>query len=75
MDENKQKQTQPVQLEQQDIYLINVLGGQIQNTQAELQRLMQARDNLVSMLENKHCAIFNPQTGTFHYSVKETPEK
>jgi len=50
---------------QEELWALNVLTAAATNAQAELQRLVAARQSHIKLLEDKYRATFNEQTGQF----------
>ena len=63
-----------MQLTQEELWTFNIFNNQITNAQAELQRLMAARNSYIKLLEDKYDAKFDAQTGTF-IDNKDKPSK
>ena len=61
---------------QEELWALNVLTATTSNAQAELQRMIAARQAHVKLLEGKYNAIFNEQTGQFEPKAKsDTKDK
>jgi len=60
-----------VELTTEEIWLVNLVGGQVKNSQTELQRQMAAKDTLIELLEKKYDAVFNRATAEFEPKKKE----
>jgi len=52
-----------IELTQEEVYTFNIISNQITNIQAEMQRLIAAKDSYISLLEGKYNATFNKETG------------
>lgn len=65
-----------IQLTQQELSTWNLLNNTMAQTQAELQRLIAARDDYIAKLEAKYSANFDPARGRFipKDGAKEPPE-
>lgn len=55
-----------IQITQAELWTWNTLNSSIANTQAELQRLVAARDDYLHKLELAYNAKFDPKTGSFY---------
>lgn len=49
---------------QEEVWANNILNGQVTNAQAELQRIVAARDAFIRLLEDKYNAVLDGKTGT-----------
>lgn len=58
-------------ISQEELWAFNLLNGNIQNIQAELNRVIAARQAFISLLEQKYQAKFNSSTGQFEEVKKE----
>jgi len=58
-----------IQLTQEEVWTFNILEGSAKNAQAELQRMIAARDSYIGLLEAKYNAIFDRKTGTLEPKV------
>ena len=65
----------PIQISQEELWGFNVLDGQVRNTMAEVQRLQDARDSYIKLLELKYEAVFDSKTGTLEPKPKKSKEK
>ena len=54
-----------VQLTDEDVWLVNSNSINLQRAAEEYQRLQKAQENLIKMLEVKHGAKFDKDTGKF----------
>jgi len=52
-----------VKITEAEVWALNLLTGSIANAEAELGRLVAARNAYVALLENKYGANYNPLTG------------
>lgn len=52
-------------ISQEETWALSILTATAQNQQAELQRVMAARESYIKLLEDKYKATFDPQTGQF----------
>lgn len=50
---------------QEESWALSILTTTAINAQAELQRVISARDAYIKLLEKKYKAIFNPTSGEF----------
>ena len=55
---------------QEELWALNALTAVTTNAQAELERVVAARQAIIKLLEEKYKSIFNEQTGQFE--PKET---
>ena len=62
-----------IELTPEEVWAFNGLNGLAQNTRAELDRQIAARDALIKLLEQKYDAVFDVKTGTFN--LKEKPKE
>jgi len=62
-----------IQLKEQDVWLLNSVGANVNDAQQVLQRMAAAQASLIQLLEKKYKAKFNPQSGQFEEIKK--PEK
>lgn len=60
-----------ITLKHEEVYAFNILEGSAKNTQAELQRVIAARDSYISLLELKYNATFDPKTGQLNPKEKD----
>jgi len=60
---------------QEEQWALNVLTQATVNAQAELQRLVAARNSNIKLLEDKYNAVFNQQTGQFEPKPKKVKEE
>ena len=58
-----------IQLTQEEVWAFNILEGSAKNAQAELQRMIAARDSYIGLLEGKYNATFDPKTGQFELKI------
>lgn len=59
-----------VKLTEQELWAFNLLNSSATNTQAELNRMVAARDAFVKLLEIKYDATFDPSTGRLETKKK-----
>ena len=64
-----------IQISQEEQWALNILTQAAVNAQAELQRLVAARNSNIKLLEDKYNATFNQQTGQLNEKPKEKDEK
>lgn len=62
-------------IDQEEQWALNVLAQAAVNAQAELQRLIAARNSNIKLLEAKYNAVFNQQTEQFEPKPKEKDKK
>jgi len=60
-----------ITLTQEEVWTFNILEGSAKNAQAELQRMVAARDSYIALLEGKYNATFDPKTGELEPKTKE----
>uniref|UniRef100_A0A6M3IPB0 Uncharacterized protein n=1 Tax=viral metagenome TaxID=1070528 RepID=A0A6M3IPB0_9ZZZZ len=60
-----------ITITQDEVYTFNILNGQAQNLQNELQKAGAAQKSFIELLENKYNATFDPKTGTFTEKSKK----
>ena len=61
---DKDSTVNPIKPTEQEIYAFNMLNNACTNTQAELNRMVQARNAYIELMESKYQAKYNPETGT-----------
>ncbi len=54
-----------IQLTQEELNAINLLGAQAQQAQTQLTQIQAAQMSVIKLLEKKYKAIFNKETGQF----------
>ena len=64
-----------IQLTQEEMNAINLLGAQAQQAQTQLQQIQAAQMSVIKLLEAKYDAVFNQQTGQFEPKSEELAEK
>ena len=64
-----------IQLTQEELNAINLLGAQAQQAQAQLQQIQAAQMSVIKLLEVKYDAVFNQQTGQFEPKIQEPKDK
>ncbi|MCW4048227.1 MAG: hypothetical protein NWE89_00690, partial [Candidatus Bathyarchaeota archaeon] len=52
-----------IELTQEEVNAINIIAAQAQNLQAQLNQVLAAQKAVVTLLEKKYKAKFNPETG------------
>jgi len=63
-----------VQLTQEELNAINLLGAQAQQVQVQLTQIKAAQMSIVKLLEGKYEATFDEKTGTFLPKEKRKAE-
>jgi len=62
-----------IELTKEEIWASNILNGQINNAQAELQRVAAARNAFIKLLEIKYNAVFDPKSNKLVEKSKQKP--
>lgn len=64
-----------IKITEAELWSFNVLNNAITNAQAEMQKLLQARQSYIELLEQKYGALFNPKTGAFELKPEPVEKK
>lgn len=59
-----------IKLDDAEVWAFNVLNSSVNNTKAELDRAIAARDAYIRLLESKYDAVFDQATGQLNPKEK-----